>query len=232
MLTLMSRLWAHVSPINPGNCAGLRELERIGPGVAAARFAWVVGALGFLPFALSGCLVTDEITFDEEADLPTVIVDVPSSKTPIGSIVWLDKDAQPFWEFKVRVRDENLSQTLKAHYRVVTEDNALPDFVERVLPATDTVLRDLDFPVMSESLRDGECHHLQLVVSGAFFDLLRPELFDIVQPGREADIAYASWWLWEGPGDMLATDPDKARLAQTCGAIEDLLLPTVVEDVP
>jgi hypothetical protein len=185
--------------------------------------------LGCLPLALSGCLVTDEITFDEEADLPTVIVDVPGSKTPIGEPVWLDKDTRPSWPFLVRIRDKNISQELTAHYRVVTEDNALPDFEERPVPTSTTEVRDLTVTVMSESLRDGECHHLQLVVSGAFFDLVRPELFDIVQPGREGEIAYASWLLWEGPGNMLATDLD--RLAKSCRANEDLLAPMVVEDV-
>jgi hypothetical protein len=231
MLTAMSRLWPRPGAVNPGNCTGLGALGGVGPGVAAARLAWVAAALGFLPFALSGCLVTDEITFDEEADLPTVIVDVPSSRTPIGRIVWLDKSAQPSWPFEVKVRDANLSQELVAHYRVVTEDNALPDFETRTLSASSTELRDLTLTVMSESLREGECHHLELVVSPAFFDLVRPELFDIVQPGREGDIDYASWTLWEGPGDMLATASDKARLAQTCRAIEDLLVPSVVEDV-
>lgn len=181
---------------------------------------------------LAGCLVTDEITFDEEPDLPTVIVDTPGTKTPIGRIVWLDKSAQPMWDFAVKVRDENLAQELTAHYRVVTRENDAPPFQTVPLPASDMELRDLKLPVKSESLRDGECHHLQLAVSAAFFPRTEPVFFDAVPPGRESDIAYASWWLWEGPGVMLATDPDKARLAQTCGAIEDLLAPTVVGVVP
>jgi hypothetical protein len=180
--------------------------------------------------ALSGCLVTEEITFDQEADLSTVIVDAPGTKTPIGSPVWLDKSEQPAWTFPVRVRDENVVQELTAHYRVVTEDEEFPTFESVPVPPSGMELRDLTLTVKSESLRDGECHRLQLAVSAAFFNGTRPVFFDAVPPGRELDVAYASWLLWEGPGSMLATD--LGRLAQTCGAIEDLLAPTVVGSAP
>jgi len=230
MLTSMSRLWARLFLVNTRNCAGLQGFGRVGPGVAPAALAWVGCALGCLPIALSGCLVTDEITFDEEPDLPTVIVDAPASKTPIGSIVWLDKHTQPSWKFVVKIRDENSAQELKAHYRVVSEDDAMPPFESPPVPADDAELRDLELTVKSETLRDGECHQLQLAVSPWFFDSTLPGLFDFVPPGREASVARASWTLWEGPGDMLATDWE--RLARSCRAIDDLLAPTAVEEVP
>jgi len=231
MLTPMSRLRPRSSPPRPRNCSGLRVEAAAGPGIAVHPSAWVRWWLGLLLVPLSGCLVTEEITFDEEPDLPTVIVDAPGSKTPIGHIVWLDKSAQPSWEFHVKVRDENLSQELTAHYRVVTQDTATPQFESVKLKPNQTELRDLTLTVKSESLRPGECHHLELAVSAAFLESTRP-VFDAVPPGRETDVAYASWTLWEGPGSMLATVPDLARLAQTCGAIEDLLAPTVVEEAP
>lgn len=192
--------------------------------------AWVVGWLGLAPAALSGCLVTDEITFEEEADLPTVIVDAPGTKTPIGSIVWLDSETQSSWPFPVRVRDENLGQPLTAHYRVVTAENEFPTFVPVELKPSGAELRDLTLTVKSESLRVGECHRLELAVSAYFLGGTRPVFFNEVLPGREGEVAHASWLLWEGPGDMLATD--LARLAQSCVTIEDLLAPALVEAAP
>lgn len=231
MLTPMSRQRARPTPRKAGNCAGLRAPAAAGPGIALPRGAWVRWRLGLLPALLSGCLVTEEITFDEEPDLPTVIVDAPASKTPIGRIVWLDKSAQPSWDFVVKVRDENLSQELDAHYRVVTQDNDFPPFDSVELPGGgDSEERELMLRVKSESLRVGECHRLELAVSAAFLGGTKPVFFDEVLPGREDDRAYASWTLWEGPGSMLATD--LTRLAQSCRAIEDLLVPMVVEEAP
>ena len=226
MLTSMSRLRARLTRPKSGNRVGLRVGAAAGPGIALRRSAWVWWSLGLLLAPLSGCLVTEEITFDEEPDLPTVIVDAPSSKTPIGRTLWLDKSAAPSWDFNVRVRDENVSQELIAHYRVVTQDTATPQFDTQTLkPNNGEELRDLKLTVKAESLRVGECHHLELAVSAAFLESTRP-VFDAVPPGRETDVAYASWSLWEGPGAMLATDWE--RLARSCRAIEDLLAPTTV----
>ena len=232
MLTPKSRLRAPAIPLNPGNSGDFLEQMAPGPGVALRSLGWVGYALGLLPVALSGCLVTDEITFDQDPDLPTVIVDAPGTQTPIGSSVWVDKSTMPDWKFDVRVRDENLAQDLIAHYRVVTQDAEFPPFetVDLKGPAA-SELRDLTLSVKSEQLRDGECHQLELAVSGSFFDSTRP-VFDAVPRGRELDVAYASWQLWEGPGEMLTPDPDLARLARTCEAIEALLAPDLVESAP
>ena len=176
--------------------------------------------------------MTDEITFDEEPELPPVIVDAPSTKTRIGDIVWLDSSAMSMWPFTVKVREGSREQNLVAHYRVVTEENKAPRFETDFVPPGDDPLRDLEFFVKSESLQTGECHRLELAVSAAFFTGQAPVFFDAVPPGREAEVAYASWWLWEGPGDALTTDPEKARIAQSCPAVEDLLAPSVVEQAP
>ena len=233
MLTPMSRLRARPNVHKPENYGGSGVRAATGPGIALSRPVWVrrwlVPLLWLALVPLSGCLVTEQITFDEEADLPTVIVDAPGSKTPIGSIVWLDKSAAPSWDFKVKARDENLTQELTAHYRVVTQEDDTPEFESIPLKPVESELRDLTLTVKSETLRVGECHHLQLAVSAAFLESTRP-VFDAVPPGRENDVAYATWWLWEGPGSMQATD--LPRLAQSCGAIEDLLVPTVVEEAP
>jgi len=182
---------------------------------------------------LVGCLVTDEITFDGQPDLPPVIVDAPGAKAEIGSIVWLDKQAASMWSFPVQIREQNVDQRLDAHFRVVHQGNASPDFESvPVLPQAGAVLRDLTLVIKAESLRPGECHHLELAVSAAFFNGVKPVFFDAVPPGREDEVAYASWWLWEGPGDTLATEPDKARLAETCRAVESFLTPTQLSEAP
>jgi hypothetical protein len=158
-----------------------------------------------------GCLVTEEIPFDEEPNLPPVILSKPG-EPEIGSIIWIDKSALPQWMLRVQVRDENVEQSLEAHFRIRRQIEMYPRFDSLPVPsATGTPLRDLDIFVDTAGLRDYECHRLELVVSGSFIaGLTTPEDFQFVMSEDQSDIAFASWWIWEGEG---RDTPDANRLA-------------------
>ncbi len=90
-----------------------------------------------------GCLVTGEIDFQVEQNVPPVVLDKPGTDAPIGHILWLDKDAQNTWEIVVDVRDENVGQALKARWRVVTETEKEPEFKPADLPGVEELIREL-----------------------------------------------------------------------------------------
>jgi hypothetical protein len=175
--------------------------------------------------ALSGCLVTDPIEFEAEQGSPPVLLDIPGTPTPLGHIVWLDSRAQSSWRLTLRVRDEDLGQALTAHYRFVREGESTPDFEPRVdVRPTGTLTRDFDISIQAGQLRVGECHRLDVAVSGSFFEGRdSPIFFDEVR--EEGDLARGTFWLWEGQGEEVATQQEKARLVESCNAIEELLAP-------
>jgi hypothetical protein len=170
-------------------------------------------------------LVTDQVEFPTDPDIPPMILDAPHSLAPIGSQVWIDKAAQPSWEMSVRVRELNLGQELKAHWRLVNKDDPKPLFSERKLPEGDSELRDLEFTVQSDSLRDGECARLDLAVSGSFSKHIDdPKWFDQPNNDHDDDLDTASWWIFEGEGPTKTSDADKARILSSC-ITDDMLLP-------
>jgi len=183
--------------------------------------------MALLSLGSEGCLVTDKITFPTEPDIPPMIVDAPGTSTPIGSVLWVNKASTPA-EFRlpVQVRDENLTQPLEAHWRVLTAGNASPPFDTFPLSPQGQLLRDLTVVVRNDSLHMGECHRVELAVSGSFFpNRTAPAFFDAAP--KDEDVAHASWTVWEGRGDALATPEEKAKLVDTCNAIEALLMPAM-----
>ncbi len=176
----------------------------------------------FGPYA--GCLVNDEIMFEEEPDFPPVILDAPNPVAPIGEHIWIDSSVTAMWPLDVRVRDENINQELIAHWRVLGEGETLEDF-DQVILAPGLLVRDLQISVNSaRSLDRGSCHRLELAVSGSFFkNQKRREVFDVRPDDAQEDIDTAVWWIWEGRGEMLTDDQQKARLIDSCNAIEALL---------
>lgn len=200
---------------------------RAGSGLASHPVGTFVTALCVA--LCSGCLVTDEITFDDELDLPPVILNKPGFEPKIGGIVWIKKGRLPMWDVDVQVRDENVGQELAAHWRIVHEDDMAPGFSSTELLGGDQPVRDLKFPVQTDDLRDGECHRLELAVSSSFFPFrTAPMYFDFVPEGREGDVAYAWWWIWEGDGEDSITDSEARTLVASCNAIESLLATTAV----
>lgn len=205
---------------------GLSHRRRPGSGLASSLRRVAVAVL--LTVCCGGCLVTDKIVFPTDPDIPPTILDEPGTATPIGSIFWIDKTSTPEFGLKVRVRDQNVGQALRAHWRVVKEGDSSPLFdTAEIPPAAGEPNRDLEFTVQSDGLQPGKCHHLELAVSGSFLDPKDrraddPRFFDFTS--NIDDLALASWWVWEGTG---GAQTDKTRLLDSCHAIEALLKPSV-----
>lgn len=174
----------------------------------------------FGPYA--GCLVNDEIMFEEEPNFPPVILDAPNPVVRIGEHIWIDGSAVPMLDLDVRVRDENINQELIAHWRVLGQGETLAEFDDQVLPPG-LLVRDLRISVNSaRSIDDGRCHRLELAVSGSFLkNQKRKEVFDVTLDN--ADIDTAVWWIWEGRGEAGTLPQEKAALVDSCDAIEALL---------
>lgn len=183
--------------------------------------------LGVLP---CGCLVTDKQTFEGQPNSPPVILSKTGQPT-IGMIVWID-NVQPEWQLEVQVRDEDVDQVLQAQWRVWRVDDPDPMFdtlddIER----TGEPIRNLQIRVNTANLVNYRCHRLELLVSGSFIGFTDPDFFGLVAPGDEADVARASWLIWEGQG--LDTPPMQlAEIAQSCETIKGVMpgeAPTVME---
>ncbi len=172
------------------------------------------GALAVVLSALlSGCLVTSEIDFQVEENVPPLVLDKPGEEGTIGSVLWVDID-DTNWELLVDVRDENIGQPVTARWRVQTEEQDEPEFKQAELAPSGTARRELRITLDQGDLVAGECHRLQLVVSSSFVEGSTPNRFDITSPVE--DIGRANWWLWEGMGEASA-DPDEAlRLINSC----------------
>jgi hypothetical protein len=186
-------------------------------------------AAGAVLLACSGCLVTSQYEIPDPTNVPPIIQDDPTS-IPINSIVWLDSENPQSWSFSVLVRDEDTEQELDARWRLVKQGEPTPAFtpLDPLLPGE--LPRTLEIRLSSLQLSDGECHHLELAVSGHFWKdprtgmhLTEPLFFSEVTPDFADDLALASWWIWEGEGNTQTTNDEKARLNDSCNALESLL---------
>ena len=167
----------------------------------------------------AGCLVTDEIMFESERNVPPVILDAADrSKAPIRSHVWIDRSAVPkMWTVAVQVRDENIDQPLVARWRVVNDTEDV--YFDQLDLQPGQLLRDLSITVLTETLLLGKCARLDLVVSGSFIKSNDPRYFDLTTAGTPEDVAYARWWLWEGERGESAEA--QAELLKSCPGTVD-----------
>jgi hypothetical protein len=186
--------------------------------------------LGALLAVCAGCLVTSKYEIPDPTNVPPSIQDDPDGIAKISDTLWLDSENAQSWEFSVLVRDEDTEQVLDARWRLVKQNEPLPAFNRLLDPLPAGMLvRRLRFVVGSTQLSDGECHKLELAVSGHFFknrmgmDRTEPFLFAEVTDGFEDDLAMAAWWIWEGKGNNQTTDVDVGRLGKSCNADESLL---------
>jgi len=155
---------------------------------------------------MSGCLVTDEITFDyEEKNVPPVILDVQGSKTPIGEIIYFDVESPSTIEFEFLVRDENIDQPLEGRSKISYQQYLgstvvfIPTIDTRVIPipADYQPIRNSGFNYSEDSFERDNCYRIDLAVSFEFeneSDQLR--YWDI--PAAEGDIARARWYVVTG----------------------------------
>lgn len=181
-----------------------------------------------LLLAPSGCLVTEPWSPPEKANVPPIIQADPTSAGPqIGSIVWLDAGQSPReWEFAAMVIELDEQRPLTARWRILrrgADRSNPPMYTELPLLEAGTRLRRVRIKISSNELTIGECHHLELAVSGSFVDQdtqpwreFAPRfLFTVLDPGGQDDLATASWWIWEGQSST-RTDEEKARLVESC----------------
>ncbi len=161
--------------------------------------------LGCLP----ACLITEDLKFEGEVDVPPAFVFQPRSQPPIGATLRVDTDAfeemnETELEFSLWVRDENVEQDLQTQIRLRTlvaspayTEVKIRDVTQDEIPGTNELTRNVTFNLLTTELRDGHCHQLQLAVSGKFIDpaLFEPRLF--AAPVLEGDVTIATWWLWE-----------------------------------
>lgn len=195
--------------------------SQLGPTLAVAR-GWTLGFAASVAVLLSACLVTDPISFPEPESHPPTIIDSPGG-VPIGSTFWIDLD-EPVneWELPVRIRDDDVAQALKARHRVRTEDEPEPEWSEVTIAPSGVPLREHKVELFRGDIKQGRCHHVELVVSGSFFPRDdRPAFFDAVL--EVDDLASASWTIWEGPGELLTDQTEKALLVDSCDALADFL---------
>jgi hypothetical protein len=154
-----------------------------------------------------------------------MILDAPGTLTPLGKPIWVDKShGQSMWPMNVRVRELNVEQELKAHWRLVNKDDMEPQFFPHdLIPQGGAVLRDLEFVVQSDPLRDRQCARLDLAVSGSFFrNTSDPHLFALTREDDEdnSDLAVVSWLIFEGPGQTNTSDLDKAHIVSSCPTVD------------
>lgn len=173
----------------------------------------------------SGCLVTEEFTFEAEPNVPPVLLSV-AGEPKIGRIFWIDNSVQSQFELKVQVRDENVEQPLEAHVRIQHQDEMAPAWAPPIAvppAALGNPVRDLNIFIDTEGLQPYTCHLLELVVSGSFFpDVTEPELFQYVLPEDRDDLAFASWLIWEGEGPS-TLPADKLHIIESCEPFADMI---------
>lgn len=178
----------------------------------------------------SGCLVTDQVEFPTEENIPPWILDAPGNGPKQGQIIWIDKSVTTMWRMTVRVRDENVDQDLIAHWRLVSKDEDMPEFQKKKLAGAPggPLIRQLDFDVQADTLHDGQCDRLELAVSGSFFDSdlkSAPKYFLETNGEDDSDLATTSWIIWEGKGQNQA---DLMHIGASCPTNESLLMPAAM----
>jgi hypothetical protein len=193
-------------------------------GSRLASFLLSRAALSAVLVACSGCLVTSKYDIPDPTNVPPIIQDDPASIAKIGSIIWLDSQNPQSWTFSVQVRDEDIDQVLDARWRLVRQGEPLPPFTRLQPFQAGPLAPPLQITVESTKLSDGECHHLELAVSGSFWkDMLGMDRTDplyFAEVTVEDDLALASWWIWEGEGNTETNDDEWKRLAKSCNAKE------------
>jgi hypothetical protein len=183
------------------------------------RFALSFIQLGYLCslcfFLMNGCLVTDEIKFDDEPNVPPVLIDSPGNKTPIGDIIYFDYSsdltgtsiddasdyAPPSIQFSLRVRDENVGQPLEARRNIFVQDvsGKFGPFGNNIVSVpivySREQVRDIDFTIETGFFSDDTlCYRVELAVTSAFRNSV-PNASNWSLPENDNDIAKTRWYV-------------------------------------
>ncbi len=180
--------------------------------------------------ALSGCVVTDPVDFKDEVDVPPSILDDPTFHN--GSIIKFEKvegnaPGAKEIEIDLRIRDENVSQPLAVRTRITTSKGVTfiatcPDIL---LARQGVPTSDYKLTIPQAYLNAGECHKVEVAVSGHFDPCSRDAAETNKHFGTPAfdhadDIARATYWIWEDGKNVLADPMAAQALLNSCGAIE------------
>jgi hypothetical protein len=200
-------------------------------------------ALAFCGVTLLGaCLVTDPVEFEDEKNEPPVIFEAVGPdgvRIPLGSVITTDNPISTGnggggqagapsipgnneLELRLRIRDENLSQALRARVRIRKPNNVMIPYQcpePEILP-NGTEVREYEFGIDKTALDISTCHRVEIVVSSRFSRCnnsdpeVADELFD--ETFEDDDLAYASFWIWETSMDPLASPEAALLLAKSC----------------
>jgi hypothetical protein len=185
-----------------------------------------------LPLALlgvtllaTGCVVTDPIEFKDEVDLPPVIIDDPSY--PNGSIIRFERVEGRGEEIRInlKIRDENTAQVLKVRTLIRRAADTIVYTCPETVLASGAVLRDYPLSITQSSLNPGECHKVEVAVSGHFERCredpdLAERLFEEVEETHANDIARATFWIWETSNNVLGVPAATQGLVNSCQSLE------------
>lgn len=220
----MSRIDPSVGPVLseiPRDLPVFRTRRAAGAPLASSLLRNAVRT-AFFAVLFCGCVVTDPVEFKDEVDVPPFILDDPS--LPNGSIIKFEKiETGPKDIFiDLQVRDDNVDQALYVRTRITKADNSviLSKCPDGQLARQGQPLSFYTLPIPTSSLNLGECHKVEIAVSGGFTgcyaknDVLQRDRFDWVKDPD--DIARATYWIWEVSNDALA-DPTAAKnLVNSC----------------
>ena len=154
--------------------------------------------------ATTGCITTSPVEFPEGENFPPSAISQQGAQYPLREIGALNLDdtiETPEVPLEVIVRDPNVDQTLE--YRIFVDSptppgNDAPIEEGDILPTGD-VERPRTFTVAHELLTPaGECHKIELVISGAFASAVEPR-----RPVIEGDIDNRTWWIEVTDSDNL-----------------------------
>jgi hypothetical protein len=139
-----------------------------------------------------GCITTTPIEFEAAENYPPSVVSEPTAEFPLNQIGRLDLDVpvdSPEMPLEVVVRDPNLDQTLA--YRMYLDSPPAPDipFTSGEITPSGFVERPTVFFVPYDRLAAGECHRIELIVTGGFAN------FVTRRPAEEGDFDDATWWV-------------------------------------
>lgn len=158
-------------------------------------FYFASGAALAAGLSCAGCIATNPVEFTAEENFPPSAISQPTAQYPLRDIGQLNLDdpvETPELPLEVIIRDPNIEQTLQ--YRIFL-DSPTPPGAEFPIDQGDidpvgTVERPDTFNIPYDALAPGECHKIELLITGQFAGFVEPR-----RPVEEGDIDARTWWV-------------------------------------
>jgi hypothetical protein len=208
---LVSRNHCEIRRFPAGPCVAWSRLVFVALALSRATLSAAsvvaVSAGSVTAGSLSGCVVLERKSYEDEPSLPPSIVTPPTARFPLDRIVRLepagvadDAGETSSLAFDVIVRDPNVNQRLDA--RVYVDQPAglpAPPPIQAGPPvaANGRVERPYTFVLGRALFADDRCHKVELVVASEFVGNRTP-----ADPG---EFATAVWWVAPAPSSPGAT---------------------------